>query len=178
MFFQQKITSRHHDNDIVDFGMFAFLTGVSKFSKVSLFSGLNNLQDITLDSRYSAICGYIEEDVDTVFSPELEGLDRQEIRTWYNGYNWTSTTVFNPFDLLLLLSSRQFRPYWFETGTPTFLIKLLMQRRQFTPDLERIVAPETLLSTFDVGNIPLEALLFQTGSLTVDSVEFIPGPFT
>ena len=149
---------------------FAFLTGVSKFSKVSLFSGLNNLQDITLDSRYSAICGYTEEDVDKVFAPELEGLDRQEIRTWYNGYNWTGTTVYNPFDLLLLLSNRQFRPYWFETGTPTFLIKLLMERRQFTPDLERIVAPEALLSTFDVGNIPLEALLFQTGYLTVDSV--------
>ncbi len=154
---------------------FAFLTGVSKFSKVSLFSGLNNLQDITLDSRYSAICGYTEEDVDSVFAPELDGLDREEIRTWYNGYNWTGTTVYNPFDLLLLLSNRQFRPYWFETGTPAFLVKLLMERRQFTPDLERIVAPEALLSTFDVGNIPVEALLFQAGYLTVDSVEFIPG---
>ncbi len=154
---------------------FAFLTGVSKFSKVSLFSGLNNLQDITLDHRYSAICGYTEHDVDRVFAPELDGLDREAIRAWYNGYNWTGETVYNPFDLLLLFSTRQFRPYWFETGTPTFLIKLLMERKQFTPDLERIVAPETLLSTFDVGNIPVEALLFQTGYLTVDSVEFIPG---
>jgi hypothetical protein len=74
-----------------------------------------------------------------------------------------------------LFSNRQFRPYWFETGTPTFLIKLLMEQRQFTPDLGRIVAPESLLSTFDVGNIPVEALLFQTGYLTVDSAEFIPG---
>ncbi|WP_028325366.1 ATP-binding protein [Desulfatirhabdium butyrativorans] len=154
---------------------FAFLTGVSKFSKVSLFSGLNNLQDITLDSRYSAICGYTEHDVDRVFGPELDGLDREAIRAWYNGYNWTGETVYNPFDLLLLFSTRQFRPYWFETGTPTFLTKLLMERKQFTPDLERIVAPETLLSTFDVGNIPVEALLFQTGYLTIASVRDILG---
>ncbi len=154
---------------------FAFLTGVSKFSKVSLFSGLNNLKDITLDARYSALCGYTDADVDTVFAPELPGLDRAEIRHWYNGYNWLGTSVYNPFDLLLLFDSREFRAYWFETGTPTFLIKLLTQRQQFTPDLGRIVAPEALLSTFDVDNIPVEALLFQTGYLTVDSVRRIPG---
>ena len=67
---------------------FSFLTGVSKFSKVDLFSGLNNLKDITLDPRYSALCGYTEEDLDTVFSPELPGLDREEVRDWYNGYGW------------------------------------------------------------------------------------------
>ena len=154
---------------------FAMLTGVSKFSKVSLFSGLNNLKDITLDARYSALCGYTDADVDTVFAPELEGLDREELRRWYNGYNWLGTPVYNPFDLLLLFDQREFRPYWFETGTPTFLTKLLAQRQQFTPDLSRIVAPETLLSTFDVDNIPPEALLFQAGYLTVDSVWRIPG---
>ncbi len=67
---------------------FTFLTGVSKFSKVSLFSGLNNLKDITLDPRYSSICGYTDVDLDTVFAPELSGLDRDEIRRWYNGYSW------------------------------------------------------------------------------------------
>jgi hypothetical protein len=67
---------------------FAMLTGMSKFSNVSLFSGLNNLNDITLDARYSAICGYTDEDVGTVFASELAGLDRDEIRAWYNGYNW------------------------------------------------------------------------------------------
>ena len=154
---------------------FAFLTGVSKFSKVSLFSGLNNLKDITIDKRYSAICGYTDSDLDAVFAPELEGLDRDEIRDWYNGYNWTGDAVYNPFDLLLLFDQRQFRPWWFETGTPTFLIKLLSQRQQFTPDLARIMAPESLLSTFDVGNIPVEALLFQTGYLTIDSARFLPG---
>ena len=81
---------------------FAMLTGVSKFSKVSLFSGLNNLKDITIDVRYSDVCGYTDEDVDTVFAPELPGLEREEIRRWYNGYNWTGQSVYNPFDLLLL----------------------------------------------------------------------------
>ncbi|MBK7002284.1 MAG: AAA family ATPase [Rhodoferax sp.] len=153
---------------------FAFLTGVSKFSMV-MFSGLNNLTDITIDQNYGSICGYTDADVDTVFAPELPGLDREEIRRWYNGYNWLGEGVYNPFDVLLLFRNREFRPYWFETGTPTFLVKLLLERQQFTPDLGRINAPETLLSTFDVGNIPLEALLFQTGYLTVDKVRRLPG---
>ncbi len=154
---------------------FAFLTGVSKFSKVSLFSGLNNLKDITLDERYSALCGYTDADVDTVFAPELPGLDRQLIRDWYNGYNWLGTPVYNPFGLLLLFRTRKIMPHWFETGTPTFLIKLLQKRQVFTPDLSRIVASDTLLSTFDVDNIPIEALMFQAGYLTVDSVRELPG---
>ncbi|PIQ54003.1 MAG: hypothetical protein COW02_05745 [Comamonadaceae bacterium CG12_big_fil_rev_8_21_14_0_65_59_15] len=154
---------------------FAFLTGVSKFSKVSLFSGLNNLKDITLDARYSAICGYTEADVDSVFAAELPGLDRAQIRQWYNGYNWLGTPVYNPFDLLLLFDKRQFQPFWFETGTPTFLLKLLTQRQQFVPDLERIMAPEALLATFDVDNIPTEALMFQAGYLTIESARMIPG---
>jgi hypothetical protein len=154
---------------------FVFITGVSKFSKVSLFSGLNHLKDITLDPRYSAICGYTDADVDTVFAPELPGLDREEVRRWYNGYNWLGEGVYNPFDMLLLFDRREFKPYWFETGTPTFLIKLLAQAQTFTPDIGRLVATETLLSTFDVDNIPPEALMFQAGYLTIDSVWRIPG---
>ena len=150
---------------------FAMLTGVSKFSKVSLFSGLNNLKDITIDPRYSALCGYTDADVDTVFAPELPGLDREEIRAWYNGYNWNGEAVYNPFDLLLLFRKRDFRPYWFETATHTFLIDLLTERHTFLPDLSRLVATDTLLSAFEVGNIATEALLFQTGYLTIDAVE-------
>ncbi|MBK1725402.1 hypothetical protein CKO23_25250, partial [Thiocystis violacea] len=129
---------------------FAFLTGVSKFSKVSIFSGLNSLNDITVDAEYSALCGYTEHDLDTVFAPEVEGLDRDEIRRWYNGYNWTGESVYNPFDVLLLFQKRQFRPWWFETGTPTFLVDILTQRGFFTPDLAHLRADEGLLSTFDV----------------------------
>ena len=154
---------------------FVFITGVSKFSKVSLFSGLNHLEDITLDPRYSAICGYTDADVDTVFAPELPGLDREEIRRWYNGYNWLGEGVYNPFDMLLLFDRREFKPYWFETGTPTFLVKLLAKAETFTPDIGRLVATETLLSTFDVDNIPPEALMFQAGYLTIDHVWRIPG---
>ena len=150
---------------------FVFLTGVSKFSKVSLFSGLNNLNDITVAAPYSAICGYTEADVDTVFAPELEGLDREAIRRWYNGYNWTGEAVYNPFDLLLLFDKRQFRPWWFETGTPTFLIKLLAERGFFTPNLARLRTGMELLSAFDVERIATEALLFQTGYLTIHKAE-------
>ena len=85
---------------------FTFLTGVSKFSKVSLFSGLNNLTDITLDPRFSAVCGYTDADLDTVFAAELPGLDRDEIRRWYNGYNWLGEeSVYNPYDILLLCAT-------------------------------------------------------------------------
>ncbi len=156
---------------------FAFLTGVSKFSKVSLFSGLNNLRDITLSSDYSAICGYTEADVDHVFAPELAGLDRDQIRAWYNGYNWTGQAVYNPFDLLLLFEERQFRPYWFETGTPTFLIDLLTERQTWLPDLGQLETSADLLSTFEIGNIPTEALLFQTGYLTIALEEEISGTY-
>ena len=81
---------------------FSFLTGVSKFSKVSVFSVLNNLTDITLEPAFSAICGYTESDLDTVFGPELDGLDRQQVREWYNGYGWLGEErVYNPYDVLL-----------------------------------------------------------------------------
>ena len=149
---------------------FAFLTGVSKFSKVSLFSGLNNLNDISVDAKYSALCGYTETDLNGVFAPELPGLDRDQIRDWYNGYNWTGEAVYNPFDLLLLFEKSQFRPWWFETATPTFLVDLLLERQVFVPRLEHLLASEQLLSAFDVDRIATEALLFQTGYLTIDSV--------
>ena len=151
---------------------FSFLTGVSKFSKVSLFSGLNNLKDITLDPRYSALCGYTEADLDAVFSPELPGLDRQEIRRWYNGYNWLGDeAVYNPFDVLLLFDRRQFGSYWFETGTPTFLLETLLARGVSALALDDLLGSEELLSAFDVDHIAPEALLFQTGYLTIRHTE-------
>jgi hypothetical protein len=148
---------------------FAMLTGVSKFSKVNIFSGLNNLKDITLNAAYSGVCGYTDADVDTVFAPELAGLDRDEIRHWYNGYNWCGESVYNPFDLLLLFDCREFRPFWFETGTPTFLVEMLAERKVFLPRLEHLDVSAALLSSFDVGDISTEALLFQAGYLTIQS---------
>ena len=151
---------------------FSFITGVSKFSKVSLFSGLNNLTDITLEPDYSAICGYTDADLDTVFAPELGGLDRDQVRDWYNGYSWRGDEkVYNPFDILLLFRKREFAAHWFETGTPTFLVDTLFRRRVSSLALDGMVSNAALLSTFDVDDMPTEALLFQTGYLTIERPE-------
>ena len=147
---------------------FTFITGVSKFSKVSLFSGLNNLTDITLEPSYSALCGYTDADLDAVFAPELPGLDREQIRDWYNGYSWLGDEkVYNPFDILLLFRRRRFAAYWFETGTPTFLVETLCRRYIRSLDLDGMESSDELLSTFDVDDMATEALLFQTGYLTI-----------
>ncbi len=147
---------------------FVFVTGVSMFSKVSLFSDLNNLNDISLDPRYATLCGYTDADLDTVFAPELAGLDRDAIRTWYNGYSWRGTErLYNPFDVLLLLRKREFRPYWFETGSPRFLFETLKRKSVSLTELEGCLADESLVSKFEVEDIIAEALLFQTGYLTI-----------
>ena len=155
---------------------FTFLTGVSKFSKVGIFSGLNNLKDVTLDPRYSAICGYTDTDLDTVFAPELPGLDRDRIRHWYNGYSWRGgEKVYNPFDILLLFDTREFKAHWFETGTPRFLIDTLLRRGVASPELDRMSGTDALLSAFDVDEMATEALLFQTGYLTIAGEEDFDG---
>ena len=151
---------------------FTFVTGVSRFSKVSLFSGLNNLTDITLDPDYSALCGYTDADLDTVFAPELPGLDRDEIRDWYDGYSWRGAeTVYNPFDVLLLFRNREFGAYWFETATPTFLVETLVARGVSALTLDGMTGTASLLGAFDVDRIEPEALLFQTGYLTIRATE-------
>ena len=154
---------------------FTFVTGVSKFSKVSL-SGLNNLTDITMDPCYSAVCGYTDDDLDTVFAAELPGLDREAIREWYNGYSWRGEgRVYNPFDILLLFRNREFKAHWFETGSPTFLIDTLFERRVSSIALEDMIGTDELLSKFDVGDISTEALLFQTGYLTITEERNLAG---
>jgi len=110
-----------------------------------------------------------------VFAPELAGLDRDELRRWYNGYNWTGESVYNPFDVLLLLQERMFRAWWFETGTPTFLVDLLTERQTWLPRLGHLEADAALLSAFEVGKLSTEALMFQTGYLTIDEEEQISG---
>ena len=151
---------------------FVFITGVSKFSKVSLFSGLNNLKDISIDKRFSDICGYTQEELESVFSLRLdENVDMAEVKRWYNGYSWLGQQVYNPFDILLYLDRKEFQNFWFETGTPEFLIKLLRQGRYFIPELQNLVAGEEIVGSFDVDNITVEALLFQTGYLTITGFE-------
>ena len=151
---------------------FAFLTGVSKFSRVSLFSGLNNLEDISLDERYATICGYTHKDVETHFEERLDGVDLVELKKWYNGYNFLGDGVYNPFDILLFFSKgKSYRNYWFETGNPSFLIEVLKQKKYFLPNLEDVAVSESDLGSFDVDDIKIETLLFQTGYLTIKKVE-------
>jgi Holliday junction resolvase-like predicted endonuclease len=152
-----------------------FITGVSKFSKVSLFSGLNNLKDITLDKRHSALCGYTQQELEKVFIDYLEDIDLHAVKTWYNGYNWLGEKVYNPFDVLLYLDSKQFSNYWFESATPTFLIKLLFAGKYMVPDLDNLQVGESLLGSFDVDFIEVETLLFQTGYLTIKNLEILGG---
>ena len=151
---------------------FVFVTGVSMFSRVSLFSGLNNLRNISLDPEFATVCGYTDTDLDTVFAPELPGLDRDEVRKWYNGYYWLGDEkLYNPFDLLLLFQTRNFKSHWFETGSPTFLFRMMMEREISPMALEKRVTDEKLVSNFDIENIGIDALLFQTGYLTITSEE-------
>ncbi len=149
---------------------FVFMTGVTKFSKVSLFSGVNQLTDITIDTQYSSICGYTETDLRESFGDHLEGVDWDTVRHWYNGYNWTgSETVYNPYDILLFIGKGQvFRNYWFETGSPTFLVKLFQTNRYFLPNLEHLEVTEEILESFEVERINPVTLLFQSGYLTIE----------
>ncbi|ANQ53662.1 ATP-binding protein [Thermosipho sp. 1070] len=157
--------------DADEYIKFVFITGVTKFSKASIFSGLNNLNDITLDPRYVSICGITQKELEEGFKELLEGVDKEEMKKWYNGYNFLGEKVYNPFDVLLFLDKKIYRPYWFETGTPTFLIKLLMKERYYLPEIENLQVGEEILESFEIENIQPEVLLFQTGYLTIKSVE-------
>ena len=111
-----------------------------------------------------------------MFAPELPGLDRDEIRQWRDGYRWLGAEkVCNPFDILLLFDARKFRARWFETGTPTFLPDTLSSRGVSAVALAGLLSNDALLSTFDVDDIATEALLFQTGYLTIQGEEDLGG---
>ena len=151
---------------------FVFMTGVTKFSKVSLFSGLNQLNDITLAPSFATLCGYTQQDLESTFGAHLEGVDWDEVRRWYNGYAFLGEPVYNPYDILLFIDKgHSFRNYWFETGSPSFLIKLFQRRRYFLPSLEQIEVSEEILDSFDVERINPITLLFQSGYLTIADVQ-------
>ncbi len=151
---------------------FCFLTGVSKFSKVSIFSGLNNLLDISLDPQFAAVCGYTHKELDEQFTEYLEGVDREKLEYWYDGYNFYGENVYNPFDILLFFrQGKLYRNYWFETGTPTFLLKVILQQQYFLPRLNNLEADERLLNSFEIDNLNIETLLFQSGYLTIKEIK-------
>ena len=155
---------------------FCFLTGVSRSLKASLFSGLNNLVDVTMDPQYWPVCRYTENDLDTVFAPDVEGLDRERVRQWYDGYRrGGKETVYNPFDALLLLRNRRFRAWWFETGTPTFLgARQDGSRRQQTLRGLRSSAHVAIMATSELvhgsgAHEPLDVILERLLALFCDA---------
>ena len=157
---------------------FVMLTGVSKFSKVSIFSGLNNLKDISLNPQYASICGYTEGDLDQVFGEHLQGVDRKQLRRWYNGYNFLGAErVYNPYDVLNFIDRSQsfgksrFESYWFKTGTPTFVVDLLARDQVSPQQLEPQTASEEILDSCTIEQLETVTVLFQSGYLTIDSVD-------
>ncbi len=157
---------------------FFLLTGVSKFSQVSIFSDLNNLNDITLARNFSQLLGYTSEEIKKYFPGYLEELasnweevypdiDRA-IKEWYDGYTWDGENyVYNPFSVLNLFFKSDFGEYWFATGTPTFLLKLIKDRIYSVFDLENRTLSLRAFNKFDIPNLEINSLLFQTGYLTI-----------
>ena len=157
---------------------FAFMTGVSKFSKVSVFSDLNNLNEFSMDARVATLFGYTHEEVKANFPQALaalgakQGLDAEatfaRLVQWYDGYRFeeNAAPVFNPVSVGKCLSSGKFDPYWFETGTPTFLLRL-MEKNPVV--LDEIEVSQTAFSNYEPDRPALVSLLYQTGYLTIKS---------
>ena len=170
------------DTDISPMLRFVFITGVSKFSRVSIFSELNNLEDITMSPDYADLFGYTREELETCFAPHIAksaretGMTEAEVlgrlERQYDGYRFSARDikVYNPFSVLSSLKQRNFGNYWFETGTPTFLVNLLRKRDWHLPEIENTEVTESVFSTYDIDDLRPEALLFQTGYLTIKNV--------
>jgi len=150
---------------------FAFLTGISKFSKASIFSGLNQIEDISLNSDFGDVCGYTQEDIETEFKEYLKDVNLKLLQKWYDGYNFLADKVYNPFNILKFIKNRyKFSNYWWESGNPFSLIELLKKGDYYIPSLENLKTDKTLLNSFDIEKLQLESLLFQAGYLTIDKV--------
>ncbi|MEY3238690.1 MAG: hypothetical protein RIR11_128 [Bacteroidota bacterium] len=161
-----------------------FITGISKFAKVSLFSHLNNLDDITLAPQYAALAGYTQAELEFYFDDYLQlcveslQISREELlkqmKIWYNGYSWDGATeVYNPFGTLNFLSKKIFFNHWFSTGSPDFLVKKM--RSLIFYNVENSVVNNRILDKYDIDNLTLIPLLFQTGYLTIKKVDRMTG---
>ncbi len=155
---------------------FMMITGISKFSKVSIFSELNNLTDITLHWRYLTLTGITQKELEDNFKEEIRELAsannwtteelKEKIRHWYNGYSWDGKQfLYNPYSILAYFDFREFKNFWFETGTPTFLLKLMENQRMVK--LENLEVGEVTFSSYNIKKLQLIPLLFQTGYLTI-----------
>lgn len=158
---------------------FAFLTGVTKFGKVSVFSDLNNLVDISMDARYQDICGVSEKEMLTYFAPSIHELAEryqlsdeemhQRLRERYDGYHFVENGVgiYNPFSLLNTFSTLKLGSYWFESGTPSFLVKLLQRDNYYLPNLTEEEVSGDFLNSVDSVDVSPVPILYQSGYLTI-----------
>lgn len=153
---------------------FTFLTGVTKFTQVSLFSGMNNPEDLSFNPEYATLLGFTEAELDKYFSEELGSLreSRELIREWYNGYRFSSnaetTTVYNPISMMNYLKSGRMANYWFGTATPTFAYQLIRQQNYQIPDFQKgILVGDSIEMNHDQDTLDLMTLLYQTGYLTI-----------
>ena len=164
---------------------FTFTTGVSRFSKVSLFTGPNNLDDITMDAAYATMMGYTEAELKSTFAAHIQHIAQVQrttpaevlatIKHWYNGYRFTKAVehVYNPFSTLEYMSEYDPKSYWYDTGTPAFLLQHIQQQpRELLPLSGVEVTSSDLTTTSTIETIELETLMLQTGYLTIQDWEY------
>jgi hypothetical protein len=161
---------------------FVFLTGVSKFSRVSVFSELNNLRDITFSKQFATMLGYTQEELESYFGQHIQSLCFElglkkayllaQIKAWYDGYSWNAKDkMYNPFSILNLFAEQQFDNYWFASGTPTFLMKLIKKTALDVTVLENKKVSKIIFDSYSLENLNVFVLLFQTGYLTVTQID-------
>jgi hypothetical protein len=166
---------------------FLLMTGVSKFSKVSIFSDLNHLSELSLNPHYAGLTGYTHEELKTYFadylknSSEVLGIENimEEITTWYDGYSWDGKTfLFNPFSILNFFENNKFDDYWFRSGTPTFLMKLIKERSYDVSWMEGMCVDSNVFEQFEIEKLEITPLLMQTGYITIKDYDFRSGLYT
>jgi hypothetical protein len=158
------------------------IMGVSKFGKLSIFSDLNNIYDASMEEGYTTLCGYTKEEIEAHFGEYIDlvckklnmTLERfwELAKYWYNGYSWDGITrVYCPYSFLIFLKRKEYLSFWYETGTPTFLIKLIQEQQVNVLDMEHLEAEGGILSSSDVDAPGSIGLMFQTGYLTIKARE-------
>ena len=162
---------------------FIFITGVSKFTKTSIFSGLNHLTDITMAEDYANICGIPVDSLDEYFSDHIESLKtskrfkdqtnlKESILDWYDGYSWDGETkLINPFSLLNFFNAKKFSAFWYSSGSPRFLLDLIKSKPESYLNIKNARISEDMLDSIEIEKITVEPLLFQTGYLTVQEIQ-------
>ena len=189
---QQRILRSFYDTikSLDEYLHAVFITGVSKCAKTSIFSGMNNLIDLTLSPKASLLLGYTEEEIKKYFTPYLQlgadnhksSLEREleNIKKWYNGYRFSESEkrVYNPFSVLYYSDTFQLRNYWFISGTPTFLIQYIKDQYKEIENIASCALTSSELGTFSLDDIPLVPLLFQTGYLTISDYDPLDDSYT